>query len=148
MKHLHSLSIRVFIKENEDLDAIKNCLELFLPIDNEKESFLEEERVLIDEQSSMTICKAQLKKKRHCNRCVAILKELLGKKQCELITSQTNRVDEDGIGYVRIQKEPFVTRQEAVLTDAGDCIHFSFQLAAFPKTQEKARTVMKELFKE
>lgn len=146
MKRLHSISIRVFVKENEDIDAIKNGLELFLPIDDEKNSFLEEERVLTDESTAMTIFKARLEKQRHCDRCVDILKELLGEKQCELVASQTNRVDENGIGYVRIEKEAFIKRQEAILTDNGNCIHFSFQLAAFPKTQEKAQIVMKELF--
>jgi RNA binding exosome subunit len=146
MKIIHNIEITVFAKENNDKDLIKECLEVFLPENGKKEDFFSVERACIDENSSIDIIKFKCLKQRDCKLVLGVLKDFLGEDQLKLICSQEDRVDENGRGYLRLLKQPFIESHKAIVTDCGDCVHIKLLLACYPCNKENAWKVFKEIF--
>lgn len=87
----------------------------------------------------------ELNKQTHIKSLIQNLKEKLGKKQCELIASQENRVDDECNLFIRLDKKS-LNEKKFVLTDSGDCYHIKIKLAAYPKKKETGIIIAKELF--
>ncbi len=147
MKQAHHITLSVFIHEGENEEKTVKAIHKFLPDNFEDEKIhIKKEEAKIIEGQDMTLFSVQLSKQKHIKQVIEKLKDLLGKKQYETISSQENRVDEEGNMFLRIDKKKFEDERKAILTDKGNCFHFKIVLAAFPKNQENAISVMKELF--
>ena len=145
---IHYLTIKVFATEDENAQELQERIEYFLPEEYEdKKVKLEREEAVIEQGSDLYIYTASLKKSKHIRDALKLLKELLGKKQCEKIISQENRVDEKGALYIRIDKKRFAKERTAELVDHGDCFHFKFMLAAHPKTRKRSLEIAQDLFR-
>lgn len=147
MKLIHHITINLFVRIDEDKEALVEKLAGFMP-----EKF-EEERIMIEEQDAriddgvdMTLYTVKLSKTRHCKETIETIKEMLGKEQCKRIAQDSTRVDDGGNLYLRIDKRNLVEKNKAVLVDHGNCLHFKITVAAYPKTKENACKVVKELF--
>ena len=146
MKLVHNIQMSIFVKKNDLKEDIIDSLVVFLPENCEKEDFFSLEKVSIDDESFMEIIRFKCEKERHCKFFLNVLKNLLGKDQCELLCSQDDRVDEQGRGYLRLLKTPFFESQKLELTDCGDCIHIKLLLASYPCNKENAWKVFTNIF--
>lgn len=147
MKYIHHITITAFVTEKEDKEDIKTVLEEVLPEELKEEDISREEEIVrIDETTKMTILRLRCLKEKDTKLIVKKLKELLGKKQIKKIVEETNRIDDEGRLYIRLEKEAMINKGEAILTDSGHCIHFKILLAAYPKNKDRAISVCKELF--
>ena len=147
MKYVHNCTIRSFCKEFENIDAVKTAIESFLPENLEKEKIqLEEEHLRIDEGENIISLQVQTTKDRHNKYILDTLLSMLSAEQKKTILSQDDRVDEKGAFYLRLDKEELIDNNTLVVVEHGNCIHFRFLLAAFPKTREKALAVRTQIF--
>jgi RNA-binding protein len=87
-----------------------------------------------------------INKDKHINYFFQKLKEELGKKQCELIISQENRIDDNCNLFIRIDKTELIEKNKFVLTESGNCFHIKIKLACYPNKKETALKVVKEIF--
>lgn len=150
MKYIHHIYLSVFAKAEEDKNSIVKTLATMLlpePVENDKNNIkIEEEIVSIDAITKMSIFRAQISKDKQTKEIIKIIKENLSEEDIEKIISQKNRIDEEGNLYLRLDKSSLIEKSEMKLTDSGDCFHVKIQIAAYPKTKEKAEVVVKELF--
>jgi RNA binding exosome subunit len=133
---LHDMQCRVFVRPDEDLGAIKAALLEFFPFSLEQEKVkLVVERVQ-GFDDPVDIFRVHLDKIRLLRLFLGRFVGLLSQQDRQFIIAQKeSRLDEDGFFYVRIDKKSWLNGK-AVLTDSGDCFHFSFEIAAFPKNRE------------
>ena len=149
MKLIHHITISVFVKDFEDKQQTAEALTSLLPKNFEEEKVLiQEEEAKIDKESNMKIYTVKLERQKHIKESFQILKDLLGREQCEKILAEESRIDEQGNLFIRIKRNDFEKEGVARLTDKGDCFHFKIVLAAYPKKKEKALEVVKRLFGE
>lgn len=147
MKYLHNCTISCFCKPNEDLQPVRSTIEQFLPEHKEQEKIqLEEEHIRIEHGEDIISLKVYTTKERHNKHIIGILLERLTPEQKETICSQDDRVDDKGALFLRFDKEALLEKNELHLVDHGNCFHFKFLLAAYPKTKEKALTIRDALF--
>ncbi|MGM5479861.1 MAG: RNA-binding domain-containing protein [Nanobdellota archaeon] len=143
---LHYITITVFVHESEDIDIYKEILERFLPDDFDKQkATLKQEELHIQEDQSITSLQLHTTTSKYLRYIVSTLKERLGSKVCEEISSQTNRVDEKGRFYLRLDKKKMVENDKPTIVEHGDCIHFKLMIAAHPKTKQRSEEIIKEL---
>lgn len=147
MKTCHNITISVFVKQFDDEEKTASTLVALLPDNFEEEKIkLEEEDVKIEEGSNMKIFSVKTDKERHNKQIIAKLKDILGEEQCELVSNDGSRIDDQGNLYIRLDRVSLEDNGEANVVDHGDCFHIKIMLAAFPKTKEKACEVAKKLF--
>ena len=148
MKQIHNITITIFRKKDEDQNLTKETLLNFLPDDLEKEKILIEETLLKAEHGDDLIkYLVKLTKERHTKQVIKILKEQLGEDQIKRLRTEENRVDDDGMFYLRLDREKLENEEKTELTDKGDCFHFKIMLACYPKTKTKAIEIAKEIWK-
>ena len=143
---LHTLLCRVFIKPEDDAAAIKSSFLKFFPFN------LDEEKVqLITEhvqgfEQTFDILRVKLDKQRHLSAFLKQFTNLLSENDKKLIVEQAeSRLDEDGLFYVRLDKAAWLAGTVA-LTDGGDCFHFTFEIAAFPKNRKNMLKTVAKIF--
>lgn len=147
MKLTHNIKISVFIKEFDDEKKSAETLVALLPDNFEKEKIkIEEEQIKIKEGDNLKILRVKTDKERHNKEIITKLKDFLGKEQCEIVSKDTKRIDEEGNLYIRLDRVALEEKGEAVLVDHGNCYHIKIMLAAFPKNKKRAIEVAKKLF--
>ncbi len=147
MKVLHNVSITVFIELGEDEKLIAEHITPFLPENFvEQKITMEIEELRIDEGKNIKKLHIKLTKERHTKYFLKVFKEFIGEENCHTIASQENRVDAKGKLFIRLDKTDLMEHEKATLVDHGTCVHFSLMIAAYPKTQERARELAKEIF--
>jgi len=150
MKFCHNLSVRVFAKQEDDEEKIKETLaNLFpFPLDDEKEKVPLRKTVAtgVDEQSRIIIYEVTLLKDRHINAFLEKLTAALSDEQKQLLIRQTNRLDDSHYFYLRLDKRKLM---EGIywLTDSGDCFHIRMCIATYPKSRENCYAIVKQIFK-
>lgn len=147
MKLVHNINISVFIKEfdNEEKSA-KTIVEL-LPDNFEEEKIkIEEEAIKIKEGDNLKVFKVKTTKGRHNNQIIAKLRDFLGEEQCQTVSNDESRIDDQGCMYIRLDKKSLEEKGEALVVDHGNCYHIKIMLAAFPKNKKQAIEVAKKLF--
>ncbi|RMD58512.1 hypothetical protein D6825_00545 [Candidatus Woesearchaeota archaeon] len=150
MRDVHSVTIRVFAKPEEDASKILEGLKALIPFDLEEEKVkIEVDRALGFNERVIQVFTVRLKKASHTNAFLKFLKEKLGRKQCELLYAQKeSRFDEDEFAFfIRALKPAWIEKRNLVLTDSGNCYHIRLQLAAYPRKKEVAMERVKKLFK-
>lgn len=137
-KITHSLTIRVFEKNEQNTNKIKDCFHEIIPIDFDKEDIkIDHQEVpgLVESPTHTFSLKAH--KKRHINMILTYLFSQLPTKDKQMIFNQRfSRLSDKGCFYIRVDKDAFL-QGKAVLTEGGDCFHFKIQLAAFPANKEE-----------
>lgn len=147
MKHIHHIHISVFVRKDEDSEAIHQKIIQFLPDKFKDEKItIEEQRAPIQDGVDLSIFEIKLNKTRHCKESIQKIKKFLGPKQCQQIAKDPTRVDGEGNLFLRIDKEQFVKNEETLLVDHGNCFHFKISIACYPKTKANALQVVQELF--
>lgn len=147
MKLFHHITASVFLEQEEDEKTVAEKLSIFLPEDFVEQGItMELDEAHIEEGRNITILSIQVEKERHTKFFFEVFKEMLGDEQIETLISQENRVDEKGKFYVRFDKQKFLENDEVELVDHGNCIHFTFMIAAYPKNRNRALEIVKNMF--
>lgn len=147
MKLVHNINISVFIKEFDDEEKSAKTLVALLPDNFEEEKIkIEEEKIKIHEGDNLKIFRVKTDKNRHNKEIIDKLKEYLGKEQCEMLSKDESRIDDEGNLYIRIDRTALEDKGEAIIVDHGNCYHIKIMLAAFPKNKKRAIEVAKKLF--
>ena len=147
MRLANNISVKVFVKGNEDYDKLFSVFLSLFPYD------LAEEKIEIEKanatgfnEKKIRILKVFLEKERHTKQFLVNLCEKLSKKSKELLLRQIEtRLDENLKFFIRFDKEKLLNR-EYFITDSGNCFHISINIAAFPRKKEKAIEVLNKLF--
>lgn len=147
MKLIHNITITAFVKADEDSKPTGERILEFLPEDLEKEKIRVEETFLKAEYGDdITKFSVKIEKERHTKLVINKLKEMLNESQIKRLKDEENRIDEQGMFYLRLDRQKLEEEEKAELTDKGDCFHFKIMLACFPKTRKKAIEVAKKLW--
>jgi hypothetical protein len=136
----HTIIIEVFIRQDEDIELIKEKLLTLIPFD------LKEEKVELKRKTSKGFNKEKivtftiiLSKKRHIKQFLEDFIEKLGEQSKELMSQQIERrLDNEFYFYIRLDKFKLINEQKLELTEAGDCIYVKIKVAVFPQKREKA----------
>jgi len=145
-KDIHSITISVFEKNQQNLDTIKNTISWFLPLEFEKEKITYIHEQIPGLQDSPThIVRVNLSKKKHIE---LLLQNLLSKLSFEdrqlLYVQRESRLSNEGIFFIRLEKQPLIDHT-FLLTDSGDCFHFKIKLAAYPATHSNFLQILEEI---
>jgi RNA binding exosome subunit len=146
---LHSACLRVFSKEGEDFESIKNAFLKFFPFN------LEDEKIELKRHTAegfrdkkIIILEATLTKQRHLKAFLNTMLNRLTKKQKKLLIRQKeSRLDEDCEFFIRFDKDSLLKEGKYLITDSGNCFHLKLSIAAFPAKREIALSVIDEIFK-
>ncbi|MBN2880965.1 hypothetical protein JXM83_02835 [Candidatus Woesearchaeota archaeon] len=150
MKLMHGIKIEVFGKDLED-NKINDAFDFLLPFDLlqnkvkiETEYFGPDPEIGIGEP--ITSYKTLITQQRLLTEFISFLRKMLSPSQKEdIVTNASKFMDEDCNAYIRFDKESLF-KKELELTKGGNCFHVTISLAAYPKTIEKAREVVTQLF--
>jgi len=152
MKLAHQIWIKIFSYEkfNEDENLIRdNFLKLFpFNFEDEKLELTQTEAKGFSELK-ITIFEIILKKDKHIKKFLEKLLQNLDEEQKKKILEQSGkRLDENLDFFLRFDKEQYMKNNILKLTESGNCIHFKFSIAAFPKKRDIALKIIKSLFDE
>jgi len=148
MKCIHSISVRVFVKDNEDCEELRNVFLSLFPFD------LEKEKLLLNEESTeslaggnITILRLRLEKQRHIKEFMKkLLSELDADQRSLLLSQKESRLDEEINFFIRLLKGDLV-KGSYKLTDSGNCFHITLGIAAYPAKRENALKTIENIFK-
>lgn len=145
LKLVHKIILTVFCKADDDekllVDAINNFVNLDL--DNEKLQIVSTE-ALIEPGVTISIITFTLEKQRHTKHFIDVLNQKLNVEQKQTLISQDNRLDEACNFFIRFDKTKFLDGV-LELVDHGDCFHFKFVMAAYPKNKDNAKELVMEM---
>jgi len=147
MRVVHTIRFRIFCDEFEAEAANDSLVEL-LHLYNEKTVKLTRTSAEGFNKRKIIILEAVMDKTRVINAFLKKLITLLQEEDKEQIIIQA----ESGVGddlnfFMRFDKKRWIEKKELVLTQEGDCIHLTMNLAAYPKKKEKGIELVKEIFK-
>jgi len=148
-KLVHHAELRVFVKEAEDHDEIKEKLLALIPFDLEQEKIkLKEQQATGFSDKKINILEIFLDKQRHLSKFIEFLKTNLDEEQKALLINQANsRLDDDMCFFIRFDKERWLEDSKLWITDDGYCFHLKLTIAAYPAKKEKALETIKKIFK-
>jgi len=148
MKRAHSVHIRVFAKEGEDIAKIKEGLSFMVPFDYEKEKIkVDETNAIGFSDKQIKIFEITLSKERHINAWLNLLVNSLKKEQKDMLLRQIDtRIDDECCFFIRFDKDKIFDK-EFFITDSGSCYHVRISLAAYPKTRENSKKIVEEMLK-
>ncbi|MFH1650037.1 MAG: RNA-binding domain-containing protein [Candidatus Woesearchaeota archaeon] len=146
MRLLHTVTLSVFVKPEENSESIEKAFTSLLPLD------LAEEKLKLNkttaqgfEGKNIVILTLFLQKHRHIRAFIEHLNTKLDDETKAKLRTQENRLDEEQNFFLRLDKEALLDGKY-VITDGGTCIHCRLNIAAFPKTREAAWQVVQQLF--
>jgi len=146
MKLAHNIKISVFVKPEDDENAVKKHLLSLFPFDLAEEKIdLKKSSATGFGQRQIIIFEAELGKDRHINAFLKSLNEKFNEQQKSVLLGQDNRLDDECNFFFRLDKQKLLSN-EYWITDRGDCYHIRISVAAFPKKKERAREVVKKIF--
>ncbi len=148
-KLVHKISVRVFEKNDDQLDSTKNIFNEILPVDFKREKIsIEHEKAEGFNEKTIHILSMKTSKRRH-NRVLLdnIFENLNEKDKQKIIDDRKTRLDSEGNFYIRLDKDSLL-KNEYKLTDGGDCFHFTVKIAAYPLKKEKVLESLDLLLKD
>lgn len=146
MKAAHNITIRVFAKEWEDAEKIKEGLFRLIPVEKEKLK-INETAAEGFEDKKISIFEVKLEKERHVKIFFDSLLQKLGDKQKDLLIRQLDsRTDEECNFFIRLDKEKLLNG-EYQITDSGECYHIKIAAAAYPAKKETAKKAIEQMIK-
>ena len=146
MKIIHFVELRVFCKENEDEEKIKQKLTELVPFDlySEKVDILEE---TVDglEGNKFQIYKIVLSKSQHTKKFIKDFISKFSDKQIKLLKEQIeSRLDEGLHFFIRLDKDKLLNDNISI-TDTGNCFHIRITLALYPAKREPALELINKI---
>jgi RNA binding exosome subunit len=147
MKLCHNIIVRVFCHSHEDEKRIEATLRSLFSFDLEKEK-IPLHRIKATAADGFTpifILQIHLEKDKHIAKFLEQLNKNLTPENKNMLIRQDNRIDDDCNFYMRLDK-PKLLEGIYWLTDEGNCFHFRFCVAAFPKKREVAKVVVRRMF--
>jgi len=146
MKLFHSISVSVFIKEEEDYEIIKGkFLGLFSFDLKDSKVALSEKNVSILNDRSMVILEVRLARNGQINDLIEFVKSKLSDKDKQMLVQQLDsRVDEELNFFFRLSKPKLTESGKYVVVDDGDCYHFKCHIATYPQNREKGKELVKD----
>ncbi|MBS3127605.1 hypothetical protein J4410_00495 [Candidatus Woesearchaeota archaeon] len=149
MKNIHSITLSVFIKPEEDFEKNKNIFLSFFPFSIEEQKILITEMIATSfEERQIKILEVILEKQKHTTLFLQSLLERLAPEQKQLLLRQRNsRVDDYCCFFIRFDKERLLESNTLFITDSGHCFHLKIHLACYPAKRENAFLILEELFK-
>jgi len=147
--YLHSACLRVFVKEEEDFEKIKQNLVSFFPFDLDDEKISLSQRTAVGfKDKKIRILEVCLSRRKHLKKFLDHLLNRLTKEQKELLKRQKeSRLDEELNFFIRFEKDRVVEKGELFITDSGNCFHLRLSIAAFPAKRESALVLIDKIFK-
>ncbi len=144
MKFANSVTIRVFVKEDEDYDAVHAAFRSLVPLDLEKVLVRQQAAVGFNERR-IGILEIVLVKDRHIRAFLDFLGERLGERQRQLLIHQKeSRLDSGLDFFVRLDKDKLLAG-EFLVTDSGNCFHIKIGIAAFPRKRAVALATVERM---
>lgn len=146
---VHTVELRVFVKEGEDFESVKSAFLSLFPFNLEEEKIpLSKSTALGLEGKSITILSAGLSKQRHVKLFLDSLLSRLSSEQKELLARQKeSRLDEELTFFIRFDKTRLLSDATLCITDSGNCFHLKMSIAAFPSKRDAALAVIEKIFK-
>jgi RNA binding exosome subunit len=149
MKAVNKAVIKVFAKEDENQEKIKQALISLVPFDLEKEKIAVRQQTATGfQEKQIRVFKIELDKTRPANEFVKSLISKLTEEQKEILLRQAeSRLDEELNFFIRLDKDRLLESNELYITDNGNCYHITLSIAAFPSKKEKALETIEKLLK-
>jgi len=148
MKLAHFIEMRVFSKENDNEDLIKEKILNLFPFD-----FKEEKIEVISktvegfENKKIKISTVSIKKQRHTTAFIKNLMKNLDLDQKKLLINQLeSRLDKSLHFYIRFDKEKLL-EDKFFITESGNCFHLNIAIAAYPHKRETAIDIVTAMIK-
>ena len=144
MKYAHFVEMRVFSKEEDNEEQIKEKIRLLFPFEKLK---IDQSTVIGFEDKKIRIFNIVLKNNSHINSFLTSLVENLSKEDKVLLEKQIDsRLDDALHFYIRLEKSRLL---EGIyeITDSGNCFHFKISIATYPHSREKAKEILKQILK-
>lgn len=147
-KLVHNAELRVFVKEADDYDELKDKLLALIPFDLEQEKIdLKEQQATGFSDKKINILEILLDKQRHLSKFIEFLKTNLDEGQKQLLLNQADsRLDDEMCFFIRFDKEQWLENSKLLITDDGNCFHLKLTIAAYPAKKEKALETLKQIF--
>lgn len=147
MKIFHSVYVRFITKKLDDIDIITNAILKYAEIDQDKKQEEFDKQFKTDIAEGMTgdeiyIMNGKLKAKYAKKLFENLYESFSDDDKKFLFESIESRVDDTCTLFVRIKLDDILTKPG--LTDSGECLHLSFQVAAYPAKREKALMTLEE----
>lgn len=96
-------------------------------------------------ESTINVVTLFFKKITHTNHIFMKLKELLSEEDWKYLREERElHVDENGFFFIRLDLDE-LKKGEYVLTTKGNCMHFKFSLAAYPKKRETIMFMLEKI---
>lgn len=135
MKVLHRVKIRGIVSPGDEDDFIDRVEGLV----DEEDFSLDWERDEAEDFSGeeLVFLRTSIEKTRRTNDVAEAFRSGLSEGDRELLVSQKNRLDDDLEFYVRLDLDAFLD-DLFVLTESGDCVHFTLKIAAYPAKKDAA----------
>ncbi|MCB9358676.1 hypothetical protein H6503_01975 [Candidatus Woesearchaeota archaeon] len=146
-KLFHNVHASVFIKEEEDYDAIKaGFLKIFPWNLRDAKILLMEKSVSTFNERKISILEVTVERNRQINELIAhILSKLSHSNIMMLLEQLPTRVDDDGNFFFRLSKSRILQEKpEYMIVDDGDCYHFKCHVASFPQSKENSIKIVQE----
>ncbi len=146
MKLANSIKISLFIKPEEDCEALTKAFFKLLPFSLEEEKLkLKTSKATSFSQRQITIHELELNKDKHTNLFLKFLREKLDEQQRKMLISQEDRLDSNLDFFIRLDKES-LSHDQFQVTECGECYHIRISIAAFPRKREVALEIVKKIF--
>ncbi len=147
MTNVSHITVRVYSKEEENGEEIKNSIISMFPFDVVELKLLNISRNAGFNKKTITEYRVELGKKNQIGEFIGSLNEKLTKEQKEfLINTFDARFNDDFELFIRLFKSELI-RGNYQITDSGDCFHIKMTVTAFPHTKEVAKKNVEEIFK-
>ena len=148
MRLLHKITLEVFAKPEEDVQAIKQALVELVPLNLEEEKIqLQDKQAKGFNERMIHVFTIILSKESHTNAFLKFFLKKLSAEQKEfLLRQKESRIDKDLNFFIRLDKENWLKERVFWITDNGDCFHLKFMLAVFPKKRDVALELIDKTF--
>jgi RNA binding exosome subunit len=135
MKVLHRVKIRGIVPPGDEEDFVDRVEGLV----DEEDFSLDWERDEAEDFSGeeLVFLRTSIEKTRRTNDVADAFRSGLSEGDRELLVSQRNRLDDNLEFYVRLDLDAFLDGL-FVLTESGDCVHFTLKIAAYPAKKDAA----------
>jgi RNA binding exosome subunit len=144
MKYAHFVEMRVFSKEEDDENAIRNKIAELFPFEKLE---IESKTTFGFEEKKIIILTVHIKKNNHINKFISSLLERLGEEQKKTLLSQMDsRLDNNLHFFIRLDKGALL-EDKYTLTDSGNCFHFRISIAAYPHDREIAKKIIMDMIR-
>lgn len=144
MKYAHFIEMRVFSKEEDNEEEIKEKIKSMFPFEK---LTIEQSTVIGFEDKKIRIFNVVLKNNSHINSFLTNMIGNLSKEDKILVEKQIeNRLDDSLHFYIRLEKNSLLAGVYEI-TDSGNCFHFKISIATYPHSREQAKEIIKKLLK-